>query len=233
MRNKMTISGFTSVLWTIVLLSAIVTLNSSLWGESEIRTYKEPEPVVPGEAESRELKIGEPSPYFATAPFAISLAPMLEAPSDKWDVMLLRLNILVGNHRSVQFLDLGVIGNFSDYKMNGFGIAGIFNSMGESEGAFSIAGVVNFVAFDYSGCQVSGIYSCTEGTHLGVQIGIGNYAGRLSGVQIGAVNRTEKGAGLQIGVFNSAESLEGIQIGILNINKSSAVPFLPIVNLAF
>ena len=233
MRTKNAIVGFASSMQAIGLLGVAITLLSSSWADVEIRTYNESDNVAPGQTKSRLLSVGEPSPYYATSPFAISLTPQLEAPSQKWDVMPLRLNILVGSHRTVQGLDLGVLGGFSDYKMNGLGIAGIFNSIGESEGALNIAGIVNFVAFDYSGCQISGIYSCTEGKHVGIQLAIGNFAGRLTGAQIGVFNRAEKGAGLQLGVINSSDCLKGVQIGVLNLNKSSAIPLLPIVNFAF
>ena len=175
--------------------------------------------VSTGETKSRGIYACEPSPYKDTSWFAVSFAPKFEAPSETWDVAMLRLNVLVGRHRAVYALDVGVLGNMADYKMDGIGVAGLFNSVGESDGAFHIAGLFNFAAFDFSGCQISGIYSCTEGTHCGLQIGVGNYAGKLTGLQIGA--------------FNYAECLNGVQIGLVNVNRSSCVAFLPIANAAF
>lgn len=175
--------------------------------------------VKVGETKSRDIYACAPAPYYATTPFALSFAPKFEAPGESWDVVLLRVNILVGSHRAVYALDIGGLGNFADYEMDGIGVAGLFNSVGESGGAFHVAGIFNFAAFDFSGCQISGIYSCTEGTHCGLQIGCGNYAGKLTG--------------LQIGVFNYAERLNGVQIGLVNINRSSPVTFLPIANAAF
>ena len=175
--------------------------------------------VQPGETIQRDISGFPPAPYVATSPFALSFAPKFEAPGESWDVVFLRLNLLVGSHRAVYALDIGGLGNFADYKMDGIGIAGLFNSVGESDGAFHIAGIFNFAAFDFSGCQISGFYSCTEGTHCGLQIAVGNYAGKLTG--------------LQIGVFNYAERLNGVQIGLVNYNRSSPIAFLPVANAAF
>ncbi len=175
--------------------------------------------VSAGEVKSRDIYACEPSPYEGTSPFAVSFAPKFEAPSETWDVVMLRLNVLVGRHRAVYALDAGVLGNMVDYKMDGIGVAGLFNSVGESDGAIHIAGLFNFAAFDFSGCQVSGIYSGTEGSHCGAQVGTANYAGSLTG--------------LQVGVFNFAERLCGVQVGVFNFSNSSWVRVLPILNAAF
>ena len=215
------------------LLGAIMASLTFALADVEVRTYDNSESVAPGQVKFRKAEVGEPSPYVNTAPLAISIVPMLEAPSETWDVVVLRLNLFVGNHRAVYGLDLGVLGNFADYKMNGLGIGGLFNSVGESDSALHIAGIFNFAAFDFNGCQISGVCSITEGTHCGVQIGLGNYAGNLVGVQIGGFNSIEKGTGVQIGLFNSADCLAGLQLGLININHSSSVSCLPILNFAF
>ena len=204
------------------IVCAIVCLGFScaLYGaDVAVREYDKSESVQPGETKHRDISGFPPSPYVATSPFAISFAPKFEAPGESWDVVVLRLNILVGSHRAVYALDIGGLGNFADYKMDGIGVAGLFNSVGESDGAIHVAGLFNFAAFDFAGCQISGLYSCTEGSHFGLQIGAANYAGKLTGVQIG--------------LFNSAETLHGIQIGAFNFNKSSPIHFLPIINAAF
>ena len=186
-----------------------------------VRNYNDrgDDSVKIGETKTRDICACRPAPYYATTPFALSFAPKFEAPGESWDVVMLRLNILVGSHRAVYALDIGGLGNFADYKMDGIGVAGLFNSVGESDGAFHVAGIFNFAAFDFSGCQISGIYSCTEGTHCGLQIGGGNYAGKLTG--------------LQIGVFNYAERLNGVQIGLINVNRSSPIALMPIANFSF
>ena len=184
-----------------------------------VRKYGSEKLIAPGETAIREIRAFDPAPYYATSPFALSFAPKFEAPGEEWDIVMLRLNLLVASHRAVYALDIGGLGNFADYKMDGIGVAGLFNSVGESDGAIHVAGLFNFAAFDFAGCQISGLYSCTEGAHFGLQIGAANYAGRLTGVQIG--------------VFNYAETLHGIQIGAVNLNKSSPIRFLPIINAAF
>ena len=201
------------------LIAAAVISGSSAVADVAVREYGESETVAPGETKVRDISGFNASPYFATSPFALSFAPKFEAPGESWDIVFLRLNLLVGSHRAVYALDIGGLGNFTDYKMDGIGIAGLFNSVGESDGSILVAGLFNFAAFDFSGCQISGFYSCTEGTHLGLQVGIINYAGNLEGVQIGFVNY--------------AERLSGAQIGVANYNRSSAIAFLPIANFAF
>ena len=184
-----------------------------------IRKYDGRDAVADGETKFRDVGKFEPAPYVATLPFALSFAPKLEAPDEAWDVVLLRLNILVGSHRAVYALDIGGLGNFADYKMDGIGVAGLFNSVGESDGAFLVAGLFNFAAFDFSGCQISGLYSATEGTHFGLQAGVVNYAGKLVGVQIGVVNYTER--------------LMGVQIGLVNGSKTAPISFMPVMNIGF
>ena len=203
----------------VCAIVGIVLSCASHGADVAVREYDKSESVLPGETKNRDISGFPPASYVATSPFAISFAPKFEAPGESWDVAVFRLNILVGSHRAVYALDIGGLGNFADYKMDGIGVAGLFNSVGESEGAIHVAGIFNFAAFDFGGCQISGIYSITEGTICGLQIGTGNYAGRLVGVQIGA--------------FNYAERLEGVQIGLLNFNRSSPIAFLPVLNLAF
>ncbi len=198
---------------------AACAATASFSADVVVRNYGAGDSVNVGETKTRDIYACNPAQYYATTPFALSFAPKFEAPGESWDVVMLRLNILVGSHRAVYALDIGGLGNFADYKMDGIGVAGLFNSVGESDGAIHVAGIFNFAAFDFSGCQISGLYSCTEGTHCGLQIGCGNYAGKLTG--------------LQIGVFNYAERLNGVQIGLVNVNRSSPVAFLPVANAAF
>lgn len=198
--------------------------SAGLWcltafADVSIREHGYEKSLAPGETVAREVRALDPAPYVATSPIAISFAPKFEAPSEDWDVVMLRINLLVGSHRAVYALDIGGLGNFADYKMDGIGVAGLFNSVGESDGAIHVAGLFNFTAFDFCGCQISGFYNGTEGRNDGLQISVSNYAGHLVGVQIG--------------VFNYAERLEGVQIGVINYNRSSSVAFMPVLNAAF
>lgn len=201
---------------------------------AEVREYgAENGNVKPGEVAFRDIAVPEPSPYVGTMPLAIAFAPGFEFPPQEWDVVALRLDILVGRHRNFHGLDIGGLGNYTTGEMGGIGVAGLFNDCGTGKAAIQAAGAVNHSSWDYSGAQVSGLFSWTEGLHTGLQAAPANKAGRLSGVQIGALNMTGRGTGLQIGVVNVAERLEGFQIGVVNINRDSTVPFLPIINFAF
>lgn len=189
------------------------------FADAAVRHYAVEKPLVPGETAYRDVKPFPPPPYYATSPFALAFAPKFELPGEEWDVVMLRLNILAGSHRAVYAIDIGVLGGFADYKMDGIAISGLFNSIGESDGAIQIAGLVNLAAFDFSGCQIAGVYCGTEGRCTGLQIAVGNYAGHLTGVQIG--------------VFNYAERLDGVQIGLLNCSRDSWAPMLPVLNMSF
>ena len=125
--------------WAICfIVSAVMALTSEA-ADVAVREYGDSATVAPGETKVRDISGFPPAPYVATSPFALSFAPKFEAPSESWDVVFLRLNLLVGSHRAVYALDLGGIGNFADYKMDGIGIAGLFNSAGESDGAIHVA----------------------------------------------------------------------------------------------
>ena len=80
--------------------------------------------VKAGETKTRDIHVCDSAPYYATTPFALSFAPKFEFPGESWDVVMLRLNILVGSHRAVYALDIGGLGNFAAYKMDGVGVAG-------------------------------------------------------------------------------------------------------------
>ena len=111
------------------LLCAVVVCAAMISKSADVivRNYVESDSVKFGEVKTRDIREFEPAPYYATTPFALSFAPKFEAPGESWDVVMLRLNILVGSHRVVYALDIGGLGNFADYKMDGIGVAGLFN----------------------------------------------------------------------------------------------------------
>lgn len=219
----------------IAIASALLLAGTAFApaGEVTIREYGGDREANQGEVVFREIAIPETSPYVGMSPLAIAFAPGFEFPPEEWDVVALRLDILVGRHRNFHGLDIGGLGNYTVGEMGGIGVAGLFNDCGTGKAAIQVAGAVNHSSWDYSGAQVSGLFSWTEGWHTGLQIAAANKAGRLSGVQIGALNMTGRGTGLQIGVINVAERLEGFQIGVLNVNRDSTMPFLPVINFAF
>jgi hypothetical protein len=222
----------TTFLGIALVMAALASVPASA-EDVAIRHYGDSEPVKPGEVQFRDIAIPEPSPYVATCPLAIAFAPRFEFPDESWDVVMLRLDILVGRHRNFHGLDIGGLGNFTVGEMGGIGVAGLFNDCGSSKAAILVAGAVNHSSWNFSGGQVSGLFSWTEGLHSGLQVAPVNKAGRLDGVQIGALNMAGPGTGLQIGVINVAERLSGFQIGAININRDSTMPFMPVINFAF
>ena len=186
-----------------------------------------------GDTKVRQIKPLNPVPFAGEQPFAFALMPQVETPDRTWDSVFFRLNLFVGAHRSVDWFDIGVLGNIADYEMSGLGIACLFNNTGMAPAAFHIAGAVNHCSWNFSGLQLAAGFNWTEGAFSGLQLSCVNSAGRLSGMQVGLSNVAEQGAGAQIGVINVSDRLEGLQIGIVNVNRDSAVPVSPIVNFAF
>ena len=204
------------------IVSAIVCIGiscASYGADVAVREYDKSAFVLAGEMKNRDISGLPHAPYVATSPFAISFTPKFEAPDESWDAAVFRLNILVGSHRAVYALDIGGLGNFADYKMDGIGVAGLFNSVGGSDCAILVAGLFNFATVDFAGLQVSGFYSCTERIHCGLQVGTVNYAGKLVGVQLG--------------IANYADRLEGVQIGLANCSNAAPISFMPVMNVGF
>lgn len=198
-----------------------------------IRKYNKEPSLSEGDVRTHEIHAPSHKPAEGVSPFGLAIAPNFEAPGGNWDVVCLRLNLLVGSHRCVYGLDIGALGNICRYEMSGLSVAGLFNNIETSEGAFQLAGVYSHSAWHFNGLQLAGGLSWTEGNMAGIQIAAANKAGRLEGAQLGAVNFAEKGTGIQIGVFNYSEQLEGFQLGLINVNRNSALPFCPVLNLAF
>ena len=178
--------------------------------------------------------IGErASPVVGVTPFALSLLPSLEVPGQKWSVYGLRINLLAGRHRDVAGFDVGVLGNITVEDFDGVQAAGLWNSIGNSDGAVQIAGIINRCDRDFTGLQITGFASIVEGTCEGAQIGLFNRTSDLSGLQLGLYNNIDRGSGVQIGLINAARTLDGLQIGVVNVILASTFPFCPVINFAF
>ena len=217
-----------------LLMAAILALSAmpSRAGTPTIREYG------PGERTSthpvvRELAPPKLPPAEGMSPFALSLFPAAELPPRNWDIVFLRVNLLVGRHRDVYGVDVGAIGNETTGEFVGIQSAGLYNRVGFSEGALQLAGVMNRSEGDFVGFQAAVAANITHGTMAGFQLGLVNRAARLDGLQIGLFNIAETGSGVQIGLWNSAQSLEGLQIGLGNCNSASTIPFFPVINFAF
>ena len=171
-------------------------------------------------------------PSEGIAPIAISIFPPVQFPPASWDVYGFRLNVFVGHHRDVGFIDVGVLGNVADGNLIGVELAGLYNRVGSSDGAIQAACIMNQVEHDFCGVQL-GLVNNVRGDMEGLQAGAINLTQDGTGIQMGVFNRAERFSGLQIGVANYAYQLQGVQIGVFNVIEDSNIPFLPIVNAAF
>lgn len=167
------------------------------------------------------------------SPFALALVPPAEMPAETYDIYGFRLSIFVGKHRDVGYVDVGTFGSLVTGNLSGVQVSGLYNRIGESDGAIEIGGLLNYCERDFTGVQVAGFLNTVLGDMEGLQVSLVNTAADFSGLQIGAINRIERGSGLQIGVVNYAYQLEGLQLGLININSGSTVPCMVGLNFAF
>ena len=68
--------------------------------------------------------------------FAVGIVPGVSFPEEDWDVLLLRMNLLAGRHRSVSFVDLGLVANEVDGQSLGLQLSGVWNRNLGSPGQF-------------------------------------------------------------------------------------------------
>ena len=166
-------------------------------------------------------------------PVAVSIVPAIEVPGADHDIVGLRLNLLVGRHRNVTFLDIGTLADIVTGEAYGVQVAGLWNSTGSACGALQVAGFVNLCYGDCYGAQTAGVHSRTEGTFMGLQLAAVCSANVLKGFQVGLFNRTSNSSGVQIGVVNYAEQSEGIQLGLVNVMPDGRYPVMPVFNIGF
>lgn len=184
--------------------------------------------------ETRVKVAGTPdsAPFVGVLPIAISLVPPAQVPLSDWDVFGVRLNVFVGEHRNVAFVDGGVLGNIVNGSLLGVQLAGIYNEVGSSCGAIQVAGFFNHIKHDFCGIQLS-LVNRVDGDMQGLQAGLVNLTQDGAGLQFGVFNRAERFSGLQLGVANYAYQLQGLQVGVFNVIEDSSVPFMPVINVAF
>lgn len=167
------------------------------------------------------------------SPFAVSVVPPAEWPSENWSVYGVRLNLFAGRHDDVAFLDIGGIANLATGEMAGISTAGLYNQVAESPGALQTAGIVSLCHNSFSGIQVSGVFAKVADLMTGLQVSPIALSGTLQGLQIGVFNRVERMVGLQVGVVNYAYQADGLQIGLLNAIADSQMPVMPLANIGF
>lgn len=171
-------------------------------------------------------------PSGGIAPLAISIVPPAQIPPADFDIYGVRINVFVGRHRNVAFVDAGILGNIVDGNMTGIELAGIYNRIGSSDGAIQAACIMNYVKHDFCGVEL-GLANRVGGDMQGLQAGAINLTGDGAGIQLGIINSAERFSGLQVGLVNYAYQLEGVQIGAFNVIEDSNIPFLPLINAAF
>lgn len=181
----------------------------------------------------RNVATPVPGPSAGITPLALSIVPPAQMPGEDWDVYGLRVNLFVGRHRDVAFVDVGLLGNNVDGNLLGIECAGLFNRVGSSNGAIQAAGLYNYVERDFCGVQCSFLANRVDGDMTGVELAAVNLAQDMTGVQVGIFNRAERASGIQIGLVNYAFQMQGVQIGLVNTIADSNIPCLPVVNIAF
>jgi hypothetical protein len=111
-------------------------------------------------------------------------------------------NLLYGVNGGLDGLELGGLVNYNHGEVNGVQLAGVANINKEYTDGLMLAGCFNLTLNDAHGVQISDLNVAT-GDFNGVQLGVINYAGRMSGVQIGVVNIVDEDNGaVPIGLIN-------------------------------
>ena len=210
----------------------VVLVGSNLaFADVAVRKYKSVNEVE-REVRVREIRETEMQPSGGIYPFAFSIIPALEWPSADCDVNIFRFNLLVGRHRTVKGVDIGILGSCIDGETAGLQLSGVWNDCGTSVGSIGLTTIVNYSKYGWNGLQLA-CANWSEGKMNGIQVGAVNMAGRDIGLQVGLCNMSGKSIGVQLGVVNVSEALSGLQLGLVNINIDSAVPVLPFLNAGF
>ena len=179
------------------------------------------------------------SPTFASdevTPLGLGIFPGILSPSGaKGSVMGVRISPLVGIHRNVHGLDVGLVNVATGHA--GALQAGIFNYQHKRMTIFllQMGGLINWNAGNTGGAgfQLAGLLNKNTGsgyffglqgalwnlspkTNLyGAALGFSNQNGYLRGLQIGAINNASDLGGLQLGITASGGEIRGIQGGLL------------------
>ena len=153
-------------------------------------------------------------------PFGIGIFPgILSPPGIKQSVTGLRISPLVGIHRDVYGVDVGVVnmavGNTGATQL------GIFNYQGKRMNVLGLqlGALVNWNAGHVSGLglQMAGLLNknTDNGYFFGMQVAPWNHSPKnnLYGTSLGLFNQNGYLRGLQMGIINRAADLGGLQVG--------------------
>ena len=148
---------------------------------------------------------------------SLSCVPALEFPKREADVRGCRLNLLVGSHHDVSWIDVGGVANVVSNEFSGIQFAGVGNVVRHCTDGIQFAGLFNVGGWDFTGMQ------CSPGLNIagavdGIQLaGLGNLNLKMHGFQVaGGGNFTAAGSGCQIAVIgkNHADKIKGAQCGV-------------------
>ncbi len=138
------------------------------------------------------------------------------------------LNVLAGNARGVEILEVGGLANFTQEYMRGVQIAGLFNQNNGATEGVQIAGLYNVTSTRLEGFQIGGLANLArQSDGIGQISGIANLApkGNLA-LQIGGIsNTTQSVEYLQVaGIYNRAQTVGSLQVsGLVNLADSVGI----------
>jgi hypothetical protein len=181
-----------------------------------------------------------PRAWAAMSPVSITLAPPVQFPPADYNVTGARLGIL-GHHRNVYGLDVGLVGNITDQDFTGLAVSGLFNyTKGQTTaiiGQFAGLTNINTSKARIYGAQIAALANMNQGeaSVAGLQFALANLCEhtKIYGLQGGIYNRAQSVYGLQIGLVNVAEDLHGLQIGLVNFNHKGIFAVSPILNVGW
>jgi hypothetical protein len=176
----------------------------------------------------------------AITPIAVSIIPPVQFPPSDFSITGARIS-LMGHHRSVYGLDLGLLGNTTDLDFYGLAISGVYNYTKGTTVAIGaqLAGLANY---NNSKTSVIGLQAAllaninrAESKVVGLQFALANLSDHtdIYGVQMGLYNVADEVYGLQIGLVNVANNLHGLQIGLVNFHNKGTFVVAPILNAGF
>jgi hypothetical protein len=171
-------------------------------------------------------------------PAELCLWPGVQTAPREAEVVGMRLNVIVGDNRSVSGLDLGSFINGADFAA-GLQVSGFLNTVQDEWRGLQIAGIANAGPIgrgaDGAGAQIAGVLNCSV-RFIGVQAaGIMNDADEgMAGLQLAFFNSARSVrfgpqspqfasdfdvSGVQVGAVNKADALRGVQAGFFNYCK--------------
>lgn len=177
----------------------------------------------------------------ASSPLAVTTITPVQFPPSDFNILGVRAGIL-GHHRNVYGIDIGLLGNITDQNFVGIAASGLFNLTRGNTTAIGLqaAGVSNINANKTRvvGLQLAGLANINhaESSVVGLQLAaLANLAShtKIYGVQAGLFNKAHTVYGLQLGLYNYAESLHGIQIGLINVHRQGFFGISPFLNFGF